>query len=245
MQRNLEREIDEIKARLDKIQQEQNTQTPPPDEELFRLTENRTAERILGCIGNGDRLGLLLALLREPMSVASLVEKRGYSSTGQVYHHLKPLIAAELVAEDKKAAKGTYFVRPDKVGGVMTLLAGIHALAGGSTTAWDATAEIHGGATMVDERYLATAEETEKIIATFFSSVEPLVLKAFPPKEKKKLVILQMISSKFEKGKRYGEKEVNQILEEIYPDYVTIRRYLIEYGFLDRTRDCAEYWVTE
>ncbi|MBJ6950597.1 DUF2087 domain-containing protein, partial [Vibrio cholerae] len=28
-----------------------------------------------------------------------------------------------------------------------------------------------------------------------------------------------------------------------YPDFVTLRRYLIEYGFLDRTDDGSQYWV--
>lgn len=28
-------------------------------------------------------------------------------------------------------------------------------------------------------------------------------------------------------------------------DYVTIRRYLIEYGFMERTNDCKEYWINE
>ena len=103
--------------------------------------------------------------------------------------------------------------------------------------------EIHSGATSVDERYLVTPEETKKILETCFSSLEPLVLAHFPVKEKKKLVILRLISGQFEAGKRYAEKEVNEILKFVYEDYVTIRRYLIEYGFMDRTRDCAEYWL--
>jgi DNA-binding CsgD family transcriptional regulator len=102
---------------------------------------------------------------------------------------------------------------------------------------------IHPGATMVDERYMTTDSEREKIITTFFSSQNPLVLKSFSPKEKKKLVILKIISEQFEVGKKYSEKEVNQILKSIYADYATIRRYLIEYGFMERTHDCNEYWL--
>ncbi|MFR2551837.1 MAG: DUF2087 domain-containing protein [Clostridioides difficile] len=40
----------------------------------------------------------------------------------------------------------------------------------------------------------------------------------------------------FERGKKYSEKEVNQILESIYDDFATIRRYLIEYGFMSRNK---------
>ena len=102
---------------------------------------------------------------------------------------------------------------------------------------------VHNGATMVDERYNTTKEEEKRIIDTFFVSLDPPVLKSFSPKEKNKLVILKVISEGFEKDKRYEEKEVNEILKSIYDDYVTVRRYLIEYGFMERTKDCKEYWV--
>ena len=45
-------------------------------------------------------------------------------------------------------------------------------------------------------------------------------------------------------GKKYSEKEVNQILESIYDDFATIRRYLIEYGFMSRNKECTKYWLT-
>ena len=51
------------------------------------------------------------------------------------------------------------------------------------------------------------------------------------------------ISKRFQIGKIYGEKEVNQILKMVYEDYVTLRRYLIEYGFLDRKPDGSQYWL--
>ena len=105
--------------------------------------------------------------------------------------------------------------------------------------------KIHKGATMIDERYMTTGEETQKIIDTFFSSLEPLKLKSLSSKEKKKLVILRVIAGQFAPGRRYAEKEVNAVLKGNHEDYVTLRRYLIEYGFLDRTRDCGEYWVKE
>jgi len=105
--------------------------------------------------------------------------------------------------------------------------------------------KIHPGATMVDERWMTTDEEERRIIDTFFSSLEPLRLKSFSAKEKKKLVALRVIARQFAPGRRYAEKEVNRILKDIYEDYATLRRYLIEYGFLERTQDCGEYWVKE
>jgi hypothetical protein len=103
--------------------------------------------------------------------------------------------------------------------------------------------EIHPGATMIDERYMISVPESEEIIKYYFISTDPPVLRSFPIKEKKKLVVLRVIANQFERDKTYGEREVNRILKPIYEDYVTIRRYLIEYGFMDRTHNCGEYWL--
>lgn len=95
-----------------------------PTDELLSLIESGIASKVLVCIGNTHRLAILLELLREPMSVASLVEKCGFGSTGQVYHHMKPLLAADIVVEDEQQ-KGVYIIQPHKVQGLIMLLAGI------------------------------------------------------------------------------------------------------------------------
>ena len=102
---------------------------------------------------------------------------------------------------------------------------------------------IHSEATMIDDRYVTTEKEKENIVKNSFSSLEPLILKHFPVKEKKKIVVLAKIAEQFENNRRYTEKEVNQLLKTNFDDYVTLRRYLIEYGFMERTTDCNEYWL--
>ena len=91
---------------------------------LLELIESKVAEKVLACIGNNDRLNMLLALLRASRTAAQLVDECGYNSTGQVYHHLKPLLAADLVTEDQNA-RGSYIIQPHRVQGVIMLLAGI------------------------------------------------------------------------------------------------------------------------
>ncbi len=103
---------------------------------------------------------------------------------------------------------------------------------------------IHNQAVYVDDRYLITLQEKEQIIEAFFSSTDPLVLKTFTSKEKKKVVILGKIAEQFEAGRKYSEKEVNEILKPIYEDYTEIRRYLIMYGYMERTKDGTGYWLT-
>ncbi|ABR50030.1 conserved hypothetical protein [Alkaliphilus metalliredigens QYMF] len=102
---------------------------------------------------------------------------------------------------------------------------------------------VHSTATMVDDRYIITEKEKEKILNAEFESLSPLKLKRFPGKEKRKVVILTKIAEQLEQEKRYTEKELNQVITEIYEDYAVIRRYLIEYGFMDRTIDGKAYWL--
>lgn len=103
--------------------------------------------------------------------------------------------------------------------------------------------QIHHTARMVDERFAITQEEYEKFVEKYFPEGSRGPLTAFPRKEKRKVIILKELVKRFEQGVRYTEKEVNSILKEAYSDYVTLRRYLIEYGFMDRTPSGSEYWV--
>lgn len=110
-----------------------------PTEDLLSLIESGIAGKVLACIGNADRLKILLEILREPKTVASLVEKCGFESTGKVYHHLKPLLAADIIVEDSQQ-KGVYVIQPHKVQGVIMLLAGISDMVDETYTqgTWDA-----------------------------------------------------------------------------------------------------------
>lgn len=101
----------------------------------------------------------------------------------------------------------------------------------------------HKGATMVDERYATTEAEKQKVLSTYFKQGLDGSLDTFPSKEKRKIIVLQHILKRFEPNRLYSENEINQILKAIYSDFATLRRYLIEYGFMDRSQDCTEYWV--
>ncbi len=107
----------------------------------------------------------------------------------------------------------------------------------------DVIVPVHGSATMVDDRYVITEKEKDKILEAEFESLNPLKLKRFPGKEKKKIVILGRIAGQFDHGEKYTELEMNEIIKEIFHDYAVIRRYLIEYGFMDRTADGKAYWL--
>lgn len=103
--------------------------------------------------------------------------------------------------------------------------------------------DAHKTATTLDDRYNITDKEKEDIIKNYIDENGALI--NYPAREKKKIIVLQEIVKNFSKGKIYSEKEINRILKRIYEDYATIRRALIEYGFIERTNDCSNYWVKE
>jgi hypothetical protein len=104
--------------------------------------------------------------------------------------------------------------------------------------------EVHTTATMVDDRYSITDSERLKVISTYMDNNGKL--KQLPAREKKKIIIFREIIKNFKCNTDYSEKEVNSILKGIYEeDYPTIRRALIEYGFMERTPDCSIYRVKE
>lgn len=103
--------------------------------------------------------------------------------------------------------------------------------------------DAHKTATTIDDRYNITDKEKAAAIKVYFD--ENGALKNFPAKEKKKIAVLQEIVKNFSAGKTYSEREINRILKRVFEDYATIRRALVEYGFIDRTNDGSQYWVKE
>jgi hypothetical protein len=67
-------------------------------------------------------------------------------------------------------------------------------------------------------------------------------LREIPAKRSKRLVILDRLALEFDVGVRYREREVNDVLRRFHDDYASLRRYLVDEGFLSRERN--EYWRT-
>ena len=102
--------------------------------------------------------------------------------------------------------------------------------------------EIHRRATMVDERYAITEIEKENVLKNYIINDKIINL---PRSEKKKIILLQYLLQRFQKNKRYTEKEVNEIIKPIHEDFAALRRYLIQYGFMSREDNCSDYWVND
>lgn len=68
-----------------------------------------------------------------------------------------------------------------------------------------------------------------------------------PAKTRTLMPVLQYVTSKLEKEKRYTQPEINEILSvwHTLPHSDTLRRHLVERGFVCRTVDGRAYWVSE
>ena len=65
---------------------------------------------------------------------------------------------------------------------------------------------------------------------------------SIPVKLAKKLAVLQHIVSELSPDTKYPEKQLNEIISKYHADTAALRRYMIEYGILERDGESV-YWV--
>ncbi|OLR93234.1 ArsR/SmtB family transcription factor [Actinokineospora bangkokensis] len=79
-----------------------------------------SAAEVFGALGHPVRLRLLRAVLGGTGTTAALQELDDVGTTGQLYHHLKPLVAAGWL---QNAGRGRYRVPGDRVVPLLAVLA--------------------------------------------------------------------------------------------------------------------------
>jgi hypothetical protein len=83
----------------------------------------------------------------------------------------------------------------------------------------------------------AVDEEEEAVLRNYFRGGR---LRELPARQSKRLIVLTRLALEFEAGVRYPEREVNGMLRQFHDDYATLRRYLVDEGFLSREKGI--YW---
>jgi hypothetical protein len=81
-------------------------------------------------------------------------------------------------------------------------------------------------------------EDEARVLRTYLRAGR---LTRIPAQRSKKLVVLDRLAQEFDVGIRYSERQVNAILRRFHPDVASLRRYLVDEGFLDREPGGA-YW---
>jgi biotin operon repressor len=67
-------------------------------------------------------------------------------------------------------------------------------------------------------------------------------IKEIPAHDKKLLAILRYVCEHVEPGRRYTEKQINELLARFHADVAALRRYLVDFKFMQRTVEGRQYW---
>ena len=172
----------------------------------------------LKALSDASRLRIVGVLAEgKPISVEELA-KRLELSAGTVVHHLNRLRAARLVDSTPRRPYVDYSLRLERLAEIGAALSRM-------------AREQAGTEAPADAPEWASAEEA-KVLRSFFDNG---LLTSIPAQRSKRLVVLhQLAGTVFERKHRYPEKEVNQRLGAVHPDPASLRRYLVDEGFMSR-----------
>ena len=109
----------------------------------------------------------------------------------------------------------------------------------------DKLVDFHLAATAIDTRYAITQAEKADVLSRYFDAKGQSLIRRFPAREKKKIIVMQRLMDNFQTGRDYTEKEVSETIKQYFDDFESVRRALIQYGFMDRTADGVRYWVKQ
>lgn len=84
-----------------------------------------------------------------------------------------------------------------------------------------------------------TEEKYKKEVLSHFFKYGKLT--QLPTQRKKREIVLIEIAKQFESGRKYDEKEVNEIIHKFHEDHCTIRREMIACGIMAREKEI--YWL--
>ncbi len=172
----------------------------------------------LKALSDASRLRIIGVLAEgKAMSVEDLA-KRLELSPGTVVHHLNRLRAARLVESTPRRPYMDYSLRLERLAEIGADLGKL-------------AREQAGEAPPADAPEWASAEEA-KVIRSF---IENGMLTSVPAQRSKRLVVLRYVAETvFERKHKYPEKEVNQRLGALNADAASVRRYLVDEGFMSR-----------
>jgi hypothetical protein len=162
--------------------------------------------RLYRAMGDPTRLRILGLLAERQATGQELSERLGLTPP-TVSHHMARLVAVGLVRVTPAAQRRIYRLDLD-------------ALRGPSVAAADAPG-LSG----------ATDEDEARLLRSFFDGER---LTQIPASRKKRVAVLRHLLRRFEAGRAYAENEVNDLLRRAHDDVATLRRELVDYGFMTR-----------
>lgn len=90
--------------------------------QLLDLDSDKGA-KVLAALGNKQRLDILTTVLRGPLTGSEIVDQLNMGTTGQLYHHTKALLGADLLVQEERG--GQYSLPPHRTLPLLLLLSAI------------------------------------------------------------------------------------------------------------------------
>jgi predicted transcriptional regulator len=174
-------------------------------------------------LADENRLKIVGLLAQKPASVEALADALGLSAS-TTSHHLARLAKSGLVSARADGHYYIYSLNTEALRGLSQHLLqeeNLPALSQGATS--------------------PSGDPFESKVMKSFVDGEGRIT-AFPAQEKKFLVLLRYAANTFEPGRRYPEKEVNEILKQYNEDTASLRRGMVEYGLMQREGGGGAYW---
>ncbi len=187
---------------------------------------------MLKALADDSRLTLLRILNTGETPVGELAVKLDLSEP-TISHHLAKLRESGLVTLRMAGNQRFYRVNETGLARFKRLVMEIEK----TSPAPEQTASDHAwirelGWSAADQQVLRDYTEGQKLVR-------------LPSKRGKTQVILRWLATLFEPQRLYKEKEVNEIIKSVYSeDFVSLRRDLIDMGYLRREMGGGKYWRT-
>lgn len=67
--------------------------------------DGEKAAKVLAALGHKQRLDILRSVIKEPLTGAEIVDRLSMGTTGQLYHHIKALLGADLLVQEERGGR--------------------------------------------------------------------------------------------------------------------------------------------
>jgi DNA-binding HxlR family transcriptional regulator len=197
----------------------------------MEINKKETILQMLKALGDDSRLTLLQLLAEGERSVGDLAQLVDLGEP-TVSHHLARLREVGLVS--LRMAGNQRFYRVNDSG-----LALFKRLAAEIEQSQPLPAPV-----AADDAWIAALGWSAEDQQVLREHTQGRQLTRLPSKQKKTQVILRWLATLFEPERFYSEAEVNTLLKAVYAeDYVSLRRDLVDLGYLRRERGGGKYWL--
>lgn len=198
------------------------------------IDEEKTILMMLKALADESRLQIVFLLSEGEISVGSLAEKVELGEP-TVSHHLARLREAGLVTLRAAGNQRYYSLNPSGLKLFKRLAENVENIRPLPPF------EVCNDPTWISE--LGWNEEDQKILREHTCNGR---LTRLPKGPKKTDVVLRWLATLFQPEKHYSEAEVNEVIKAVYAeDYVSLRRDLVDFGYLRRERSGGHYWLAE